>query len=56
MALRLMVPLLILQQAGSDALKKERKNVKPVKYKITIPGRNLSYHSLSLGREVINLG
>lgn len=41
-----MVPLLSLWQAGSDALEKERKNVKPVKYRIIIPGRNLSYHGL----------
>lgn len=51
-----MAPLPSLQQAGSDALEKEIKNVKPVKYRITIPGRNLSFHSLPLGRGVTNLG
>lgn len=50
MPLRLMVPLLSLQQAGSDTLEKDIKNVKPVKYRITIPGRNLSYQSVTRQR------
>lgn len=56
MLLRLMVPLLSLQKSRIGYFRERDKKMKAVEYRIIIPGRNIFYHNLSLGKGVINLG